>query len=172
MIGLANESSADRHGRQTDSRPIFSNFGIEKVVIDIDRSVFICEIISNSMHAVPTIFILVSLINLIVSENLRCQDLLIGQYRCDDPSIDYQTQEPVGCERRQIHSSDDDPNYVDEAPITCYTAPGIECDGGIYNETLQQHVFQKKTSCRWTNGKYYRTTLFLSLFLGKMKRSK
>ena len=124
------------------------------------------------MYAVSSIFIFVFLVKLIQSKNLQCQDLLIGQYRCDNPLIDHQTQEPVGCERTTLSSNDDNEKYLDQAPITCYAAPGIECEGSFYNETLQQHVFQKKTSCRWTNGKYYRTTLFLSLFLGENKTKK
>lgn len=97
---------------------------------------------------------------------MKCVDLLVGQYRCEDPIIDDLTQEPQGCER--VHFIvDGDEEFLDTAPITCHAAPRIICEGGVFNDTLDLFVFQKRTSCRWTNGKHYRTTLFLSLFLGK-----
>jgi len=96
---------------------------------------------------------------------IKCIDLLVGQYRCQHPKIDDLTQEPQGCERHHLISNGEE-KFIDTAPINCYTAPKIICEGGIYNETLDGYIFEKRTSCRWTNGKYYRTTLVLSLFLG------
>ena len=102
------------------------------------------------------------------TRTVKCADLLVGQYRCQNPIIDDLTQEPQGCER--VHFVvDGDEDFLDTAPITCHAAPRIVCDGGVYNDTLELFVFEKRTSCRWTNGKHYRTTLFLSLFLGKRK---
>ncbi|CAF1069044.1 unnamed protein product [Adineta ricciae] len=99
------------------------------------------------------------------TKRLKCSDLLLGQYRCQHPTIDESTQEPRGC-KRYNYTWNDEVKFVDMAPIQCYTAPGIVCDGGVYNDTLDGYVFERNTSCRWTNGKYYRTTLALSLFLG------
>jgi hypothetical protein len=109
-------------------------------------------------------------IDLLVSEeqkpiHIKCIDLLVGQYRCQHPTIDDVTQEPQGCERHYFISNGEE-KFIDRAPISCYTAPRITCEGGIYNKTLDGHVFEMPTPCRWTNGKYYRTTLALSLFLG------
>jgi hypothetical protein len=123
------------------------------------------------MHAVSYLVFL-NLIHLSVPENqksinIKCIDLLVGQYRCQHPKIDRLTQEPEGCERLHLKSNGEE-KFVDTAPISCYTAPKIICEGGIYNETLDGYVFERRTLCRWTNGKYYRTTLILSLFLGIM----
>jgi hypothetical protein len=115
-------------------------------------------------------FCIINLIDLSISEKqkaikIKCADLHVGQYRCQHPKIDDLTQEPQGCERQYILSNEGE-KYDDSAPVSCYTAPKIICEGGIYNETLDGHVFNKRIPCRWTNGKYYRTTLALSLFLG------
>ena len=120
-------------------------------------------------HILSLLFF-ITLIHLSVSENqkvinIKCSDLLVGQYRCQNPKIDDQTQEPQNCERHHVISNGKD-IFVDTAPISCYTAPRIICEGGNYNETLDGYVFEKRTPCRWTNRKYYRTALFLSLFLG------
>lgn len=117
------------------------------------------------------LFIFINLIDFSLTEksktiNIKCIDLLVGQYRCQHPIIDHLTQEPQGCERHHIISNDED-KYLDTAPINCYSAPKIKCTGGIYNDTLDGYVFEKRTPCRWTNGKHYRTTLALSLFLGR-----
>jgi hypothetical protein len=98
-------------------------------------------------------------------EKPKCIDLLVGQYRCQHPKIDDLTQEPQGCERRHLILNGEE-KFIDRAPISCYTAPKIVCEGGIYNETIDGYIFEKPIPCRWTNGKYYRTTLALSLFLG------
>ncbi|CAF3420363.1 unnamed protein product [Rotaria sp. Silwood1] len=115
------------------------------------------------------LFFFINLIDLSITErqksiNIKCSDLLVGQYRCQQPKIDDQTQEPQSCERHHLILNGEE-KFIDTAPISCYTAPKIICDGGIYNETIDGYIFEKRTSCRWTNGKYYRTTLILSLFL-------
>ena len=98
-------------------------------------------------------------------KTVQCDELLVGQYRCQQPKIDDRTQEPYGCERKCEKPSGEG-QCIDTAPITCHAAPRIKCQGGTYNATLDVYVFERRTQCRWTNGKYYRTTLFLSLFLG------
>ena len=98
-------------------------------------------------------------------KTVDCGNLLVGQYRCQQPTIDDRTQEPLGCERVYV-KLDGEEQFIDTAPISCHAAPRIKCTGGTYNATLDVYVFEKRTPCRWTNGKYYRTTLLLSLFLG------
>jgi hypothetical protein len=122
------------------------------------------------LFRILSLLFFINLTDLSISEqqkpkNTKCIDLLVGQYRCQHPKIDDLTQEPQGCERHQL-KSDGEEKFIDSAPINCYTAPKIICEGGIYNETLDGYIFEKRTPCRWTNGKYYRTTLALSLFLG------
>ncbi|CAF0766758.1 unnamed protein product [Didymodactylos carnosus] len=111
------------------------------------------------LFLIPSSLFSVSSVTLQTPTLSQCQDLLLGQYRCDSPIIDNFTQEPVGCQRN--HSSNDD-----TAPILCYTAPNISCSNGIYNASTDTYLFEKRVKCRWTNGKYYRTTIALSLFLG------
>jgi TM2 domain-containing membrane protein YozV len=101
------------------------------------------------------------------SRKIKCADLLVGQYRCQSPKIDNLTQEPQDCERRHSISHAVD-TFIDTAtgPINYYTAPKIKYEGGIYTETIDGYTFEKDTPCRWTNRKYYRSTVALSLFLG------
>jgi hypothetical protein len=122
------------------------------------------------LFRILSLFFFINLIDLSIPEqqkikNIKCIDLLVGQYRCQQPKINDLTQEPQGCERHHLLLNGEE-KFIDTAPINCYSAPKIICEGGIYNETLDGYVFEKRTSCRWTNGKYYRTTLALSLFLG------
>lgn len=101
----------------------------------------------------------------------KCAELLLGQYRCDDPLIDDRTQEPEGCER-VYYIADGEEKFLDTAPVICHSAPQIQCEGGTFNETLDAYVFKRTIPCRWTNGKNYRLTLFLSLFFGKIRVNK
>lgn len=118
----------------------------------------------------PLFFLILNRFDLILSKEqktgqIKCIDLLVGQYRCQHSKIDDLTQEPQGCERHHRQTNDGE-KFIDSAPVSCYTAPKIKCEGGIYNETLDGYVFDRRIPCRWTNGRYYRTTLALSLFLG------
>jgi len=122
------------------------------------------------LFRILSLLFFINLIDLSILEkqpriDIKCADLLVGQYRCQHPKIDDRTQEPQGCERHHLILNGEE-KFIDTAPINCYTAPNISCEGGIYNETIDGYIFEKRTSCRWTNGKYYRTTLALSLFLG------
>ncbi|CAM4778416.1 unnamed protein product [Rotaria magnacalcarata] len=122
------------------------------------------------LFPILSLFLIINLFDLSIEKeqkqiNIKCADLLVGQYRCQHTKIDEKTQEPIGCERHFFLLNGEE-KYIDTAPISCYTAPKIICQGGIYNETLDGYIFERRKSCRWTNGKYYRTTLILSLFLG------
>lgn len=83
---------------------------------------------------------------------LQCDKLLPGQYICEEPSIDPETQAEKGC----------NPNKTLKVP--CHVAHGIKCDGDIIsgNET----GFFREIPCRYVTGKSFETALLLSIFLG------
>jgi len=83
---------------------------------------------------------------------LQCEELLPGQYFCEEPVIDPDTQAEAGCQ----------PNKTVKVP--CHIAQGIQCDGDIIkgNET----GFYREVPCRYVNGKSFATALLLSIFLG------
>jgi len=79
---------------------------------------------------------------------INCSQPLIGQYWCQPPAIDPETQQPVGC----------GPN--NRALVNCTLWVGLVCADTL-NET-----FQLPIECRHTNGYSYETALILSIFLG------
>lgn len=81
-----------------------------------------------------------------------CNELLVGQYECNKPVIDEQTQEIKGC---TIHRN---------ATVKCFPLPSISCAGKT--DESQQLYFLKTVPCRYTNGYSYVNAIFLSLFLG------
>ena len=94
---------------------------------------------------------------------IQCKNLLMGQFRCDEPKIDSYTQQAKGCREETRTVS-----------VVCYPAPGIEC---IPDESVKGmekmvdglHVyagFLKEVPCKWTNGYGFETALLLSVFLG------
>lgn len=112
----------------------------------------LCFHISRSSMDILVLLFLASLsANLHTSFAVPCSTLLVGQYRCDDPEIDIETQEISGCTPDGL------------ANITCYPLHNIECDGTLVNGTV---VFQKPVSCRYTNGYYYSVAVGLSMFVG------
>lgn len=97
----------------------------------------------------------------------KCEDLLIGQYRCNE-TIDIQTQELAGCRRLRNFSSE---GFTE---IQCSPLKGINCQYETVNGTWvwtnnsmdKIAVFNKSKECRYTNGYHYTTALSLSLFFG------
>jgi len=91
-----------------------------------------------------------------------CSDLLMGQYLCDDPEIDIDTQSEKGCDNSR------------KVAVGCRPAPMIICvpdkrinpDGNPCNFTGNEIGFYKSVPCRWTNGYNFETSLLLSVFLG------
>ncbi|XP_067679342.1 TM2 domain-containing protein biscotti-like [Haliotis asinina] len=83
-----------------------------------------------------------------------CENLLLGQYLCDDPEIDAETQQAKGC--------NPDSRTVQ---VTCRLAANITCtyDGRLCDS---QTGFKKNVPCKWTNGHKFETALLLSIFLG------
>ena len=83
---------------------------------------------------------------------LQCNKLLPGQYICEEPVIDPETQAEKGC----------NPNKT--LKIACHVARGIQCDGEII--TGNETGFFREISCRYVTGKSFETALLLSIFLG------
>ena len=116
---------------------------------------------------------------------VNCSQLLPGQFKCDRPIIDPNTQQPQGCTKLNV------------APVNCTLIPGLVCSPGTQSWPYAQDVsnqlsghssidsseslvtlniyeytgnatnmFIGSTSCLWTNGYSFETTLLLSIFLG------
>ena len=86
------------------------------------------------------------------AEVLTCNMLLVGQYECDDPIIDDQTQEIQGCTK--------DGN----ATVKCTPLANINCSGKL--DESNKLYFNKSIRCRYTNGYSYVNAVLLSFFLG------
>ncbi|XP_039340528.1 TM2 domain-containing protein 1 [Mauremys reevesii] len=87
---------------------------------------------------------------------LKCDELRLGQYICEDPKIDNSTQEPLNCT-----------NHT--ANVPCRPAPNIICkdhSGNENNFTGKEVGFYKPIACRNVNGYSYKVAVALSLFLG------
>ena len=88
-----------------------------------------------------------------VSAEKDCNHLLVGQYLCEKPVINNETQEIDGCF----------PNGT--AKIRCQVHPKIHCKGDFDNSSNRTY-FKKSIPCRYTNGYSYMIAVLLSLFLG------
>ncbi|XP_061174351.1 TM2 domain-containing protein CG10795-like [Saccostrea echinata] len=93
------------------------------------------------------------------ANDLKCEDLLMGQYYCKEPLIDAETQAEVNC----------DPESK-TTPTECIIAEGIKCipqhSGTPYTFNGTEVGFSRPVPCRWTNGYNFETALLLSVFLG------
>ncbi|XP_044286195.1 TM2 domain-containing protein 1 isoform X1 [Varanus komodoensis] len=88
--------------------------------------------------------------------SLKCEDLRIGQYICEDPKIDNETQEPLKCTNHTAY-------------VACLPAPNITCkdfNGSETQFTGTEIGFYKPVECRNVNGYSYKVAVALSLFLG------
>lgn len=94
----------------------------------------------------------------------QCADLLMGQYRCDEPEIDSVTQQARGCKAK-----------TRTVTVSCKPAPGIICypDKSLRVVSVkpcefdgEQIGFYQEKPCKWTNGYNFETALLLSVFLG------
>lgn len=117
---------------------------------------------------------------------VNCSHLQLGQYKCDRPFIDSNTQQPQGCIKLNL------------APVNCTLIPGLTCipgtqnwpytadashqmsinsnDGSSLESSISLNLYEYtgnlsnkfigSTSCLWTNGYSFETTLLLSIFLG------
>ncbi|MEE6494977.1 hypothetical protein FKM82_001916 [Ascaphus truei] len=90
------------------------------------------------------------------AEIVKCDELRLGQFVCEDPEINHTTQEPRRCT-----------NYTAFAP--CFPAPNISCKDYGGNVTLftgKEIGFFMPFPCRNVNGYSYKVAVALSLFLG------
>ena len=116
---------------------------------------------------------------------VNCSHLMPGQFKCDRPFIDSNTQQPQGCIKLNI------------APVNCTLIPRLVCLPGTqswpYAPNLSSQIsghwtrdssespfapslyeysgnytnkFIGSTPCLWTSGYSFETTLLLSIFLG------
>ncbi|KAM6079551.1 TM2 domain-containing protein 1 isoform 2-T5 [Theristicus caerulescens] len=87
---------------------------------------------------------------------LKCEELRLGQYMCDEPKIDNSTQEPMNCTNHTAY-------------VQCLPAPNITCKDHLGIEkvfTGHEVGFYKPIPCRNVNGYSYKVAVALSLFLG------
>ena len=82
---------------------------------------------------------------------LLCDDLLMGQFFCEQPEIEKETQAEKFCHANKT------------TKIKCFPVPNIDCDGELLENKT---VFYKEIPCRYVNGKSFKTALLLSIFLG------
>jgi len=93
---------------------------------------------------------LVSLLN--IYQCLQCDQLLPGQYICEEPQIDPETQAERNC----------NPNKTVKVP--CHVATGIQCHGVLIEGNTTG--FFREVPCRYVKDKSFKTALLLSIFLG------
>ncbi|CAI5639327.1 TM2 domain-containing protein 1 [Oreochromis niloticus] len=96
-------------------------------------------------------------LQLVLSEEAEnCQNLRLGQYKCNDPKIDESTQEPENCRDMT-------------AWVECLPAPNISCrlsNGTVFRFSGDEVGFNKSIPCRNVSGYSYKVAVALSLFLG------
>lgn len=103
------------------------------------------------------VLLLLLLLRLVRSEEAEsCELLRLGQYRCNEPKIDENTQEPENCRE-------------DTAWVDCLPAPNISCrlsNGSEFKFSGDEVGFTKRIPCRNVSGYSYKVAVALSLFLG------
>lgn len=87
-----------------------------------------------------------------ITSCLQCDKLLMGQFFCNLPEIDIETQAEKGCAINKT------------VKVECRLAEGIFCDEAI--NTGNYSKFFKDVPCRYVDGKSFNTALLLSIFLG------
>ncbi|XP_055956498.1 TM2 domain-containing protein CG10795 [Patella vulgata] len=107
----------------------------------------------NTQGFILIVLVLVKLTDSVDEPEIDCKDLLMGQYICDDPVIDTETQQARNCsqETRTVQ-------------VACRPAPKIICSGQIHDGITIG--FYKNVPCKWVNGASFETALLLSVFLG------
>lgn len=93
-----------------------------------------------------------------ISQYKKCAELLMGQYLCEKPEIDEDTQSERGCTSSR------------KVAVPCRPAPEITCipdDKKIPCKFTGEEIgFYKLVPCKWTNDCEFETALLLSIFLG------
>ena len=81
-----------------------------------------------------------------------CSQLLMGQFKCDKPQIDEQTQAEKNCTKENL------------VQVACYPAKNVICDGKVFDSNTIG--FYKNVKCRYVTKYHYQTAVLLSVFLG------
>jgi TM2 domain-containing membrane protein YozV len=81
-----------------------------------------------------------------------CSSLSIGQYVCDKPEIDEETQTERNCSREG------------RVRVGCYPAVGVVCEDEKFDG--QKVGFHMDVECRYVTRYHYKTAVLLSIFLG------
>ncbi|XP_040040968.2 TM2 domain-containing protein 1 [Gasterosteus aculeatus] len=96
-------------------------------------------------------------LKLVLAEEVdSCENLRLGQYLCNDPKINKDTQEPENCTDMT-------------AWVECLPAPNISCrlsNGTEFRFSGEEVGFNKTIPCRNVSGYSYKVAVALSLFLG------
>nr|XP_057928159.1 TM2 domain-containing protein 1 isoform X1 [Doryrhamphus excisus] len=96
-------------------------------------------------------------LKVVVAEEVdSCDNLRLGQYLCNEPKIDENTQEPENCRDTT-------------AWVECLPAPNIICrlsNGTEFRFSGKEVGFNKTIPCRNVSGYSYKVAVALSLFLG------
>lgn len=92
------------------------------------------------------------LLRVCFATSLKCDELLLGQYLCDEPEIDEETQAEKNC------------NVNKTVQVVCRAAPNINCSGVKLENNVKG--FYRHVPCRHVKGKSFKTALLLSIFLG------
>ncbi|KAL7736957.1 hypothetical protein ACLKA6_008818 [Drosophila palustris] len=103
------------------------------------------------LRGAVSLLLLLSYVAQSLPVTVDCNELLMGQFMCPDPSkshIDPKTQQLRGCTKEN------------RARVWCIAANEINC-----TETGNS-TFTREMPCKWTNGYHLDTTLLLSVFLG------
>uniref|UniRef100_A0A0N5AXY1 TM2 domain-containing protein n=1 Tax=Syphacia muris TaxID=451379 RepID=A0A0N5AXY1_9BILA len=82
----------------------------------------------------------------------NCTQLLLGQYRCDEPKISITTQQPETCDKDN------------SVLVFCQVIPGIQCIG--LNNATGKFQMRIANLCSYPSKYYYNTALVLSFFTG------
>ncbi|CAD5222658.1 unnamed protein product [Bursaphelenchus xylophilus] len=98
------------------------------------------------------LYILISSIFVAFSTAKSCSQLLVGQYLCDEPELDYTTYQLKHC-----HSDG-------SVTVNCTIRRGLHCDELNY----KTHTFTRTilNACHGNNAPHHGTTMLLSVFGG------
>ena len=97
------------------------------------------------------LLIIINLLIYVIGEHLvDCNALLIGQFKCNEPLINPDTQQPFNCFKNNT------------VFVNCSLIDGLACKHNLSPN------FTRSEECQFTNGYHFETALLLSIFLGKL----
>ena len=86
------------------------------------------------------------------ARDIKCNQLLMGQFKCSTPVIDKLKQNEVNCTKYK------------QVEVSCFPADGIFCDSQLFNGSIVG--FYRNVSCRYVTDYHYDTAVLLSIFFG------